>query len=250
MPATTVVPRDFATRSTSVVNGPSSGSAYGDTSEPASPKSRAKASGSTTRSAPSGTSDSRRSRFSVGSSDEASCTSTTCMAPSLPPWRTMDRMSWAAVILTGGTSARLDGTDKASLTHAGRSLLEITLGAVADAAEVVVVGSRTSTSRPVTFTRESPSYGGPLAGIAAGVAALTGDHDLVVVLAVDMPRVTAGTVARLVAAVGDGDAAWLVDATGRRQLAAAVRPGLVPAPREATGLPVRVLMGAGRSTDV
>jgi molybdopterin-guanine dinucleotide biosynthesis protein A len=162
----------------------------------------------------------------------------------------MDRVTWAAVILTGGTAARLDGTDKAALTHAGRSLLEHALRAVAGAAEVVVVGPETSTSRAVTFTRESPPSGGPLAGIAAGVAALSGAQDVVVVLAVDMPHVTRATVSRLVASVGDGDAAWLVDESGRRQLAAAVRPDLVPAPGDAHDVPVRVLMRAGRSTDV
>jgi molybdopterin-guanine dinucleotide biosynthesis protein A len=162
----------------------------------------------------------------------------------------MVKVTWAAVILTGGTAARLDGTDKAGLTHAGRSLLEHALDAVCDAGEVVVVGPEASTSRPVVFTRESPAGGGPLAGIAAGVATLTGTHDLVVVLAVDMPHVTRGTVSRLLAAVGDHDAAWLVDASGRRQLAAVVRPGLVPASGETHGVPVRVLMRAGRSTDV
>jgi molybdopterin-guanine dinucleotide biosynthesis protein A len=162
----------------------------------------------------------------------------------------MDRVTWGAVILTGGTAARLDGTDKAALAHAGRSLLEHALEAVAGASEVVVVGPEAITSRPVTFTRESPPRGGPLAGIAAGVAALNGAHDLVVVLAVDMPHVTAATVSRLVASVGDGDSAWLVDASGRRQLAAAVRPGLVPAPGDAHDVPVRVLMRAGRSTDL
>lgn len=159
-------------------------------------------------------------------------------------------VTWAAVILTGGTAARLGGTDKAGLSRAGRSLLEHALDAVAGAADVVVVGPETSTSRPVSFTRESPPGGGPLAGIAAGVAALGGAPDLVVVLAVDMPQITRATVSRLVAAVGDGDAAWLVDASGRRQLAAVVRPGLVPAPGTAHGVPVRVLMRAGRSIDV
>jgi molybdopterin-guanine dinucleotide biosynthesis protein A len=162
----------------------------------------------------------------------------------------MDRTTWAAVVLTGGTAARLDGTDKAGLAHAGRPLLEHALDAVAGAAEVVVVGPTAATSRPVTFTTESPAGGGPLAGIAAGVAALRDAHDLVVVLAVDMPRVTRETVSRLVAAVGDADAAWLVDGSGRRQLAAAVRPAIVPAPGDAHGLPVRVLMRTGRSTEV
>ena len=50
MPATTVVLCSAATAASSVANAPSSGSAYGLTSEPASPKSRANASGSTTRS--------------------------------------------------------------------------------------------------------------------------------------------------------------------------------------------------------
>ena len=162
----------------------------------------------------------------------------------------MGGVTWAAVILTGGTATRLGGTDKAGLAHAGRSLLEHALGAVADAAEVVVVGPQVSTSRAVVFTREFPAGGGPLAGIAAGVAALDGAHELVVVLAVDMPHVTRATVSRLLAAVGDDDAAWLVDASGRRQLAAAVRPGLVPAAGDAHGVPVRVLMRAGRSNDV
>lgn len=159
-------------------------------------------------------------------------------------------MGWAAVILTGGTAARLDGTDKAALAHAGRSLLEHALDAVAEADEVVVVGPEARTSRPVVFTRESPPGGGPLAGIAAGGAALAGDPELVVTLAVDMPHVTRETVARLLEAVGDHDAAWLVDASGRRQLVGAVRPWLIPVPGSAHGVPMRRLMQAGDATDV
>jgi molybdopterin-guanine dinucleotide biosynthesis protein A len=160
------------------------------------------------------------------------------------------RVTWAAVILTGGTAARLGGVDKAALEHAGRSLLERALAAVADAAEVVVVGPETSTTRPVRYAHEEPPGGGPLAGVAAGVAALPAEHDLVVVLAVDMPHVTAGTVARLLAAAGDVDAAWLTDADGRRQLAGALRPSLVPPPDRAHGAPMRALMTAGTIHDV
>lgn len=159
-------------------------------------------------------------------------------------------VTWAAVILTGGTGSRLGGADKAGLQHAGRSLLEHALEAVRDAGEIVVVGPAAATSRPVVFTRESPAGGGPLAGLAAGVGALTDEHDLVVALAVDMPHVTASTVDRLRQAVGDGDAAWLVDGSGRRQLAGALRPALVPAAGEAHGVPMRRLMAAGRVTEV
>jgi molybdopterin-guanine dinucleotide biosynthesis protein A len=160
------------------------------------------------------------------------------------------RVTWAAVILTGGTATRLGGTDKAALEHAGRSLLERALDAVAGASEIVVVGPETPTTTPVRFAREDPPGGGPLAGVAAGVSALTTQPVRVVVLAVDMPRITAGTVARLLEAAEGVDAAWLTDADGRRQLAGVVRPSLVPPAGLAHGSPMRVLMDAGASLDV
>jgi molybdopterin-guanine dinucleotide biosynthesis protein A len=161
-------------------------------------------------------------------------------------------VTWAAVVLTGGTAARLGGTDKAALELAGRTLLARALDAVAGAAEIVVAGPPTATTIEVRFVREQPMGGGPLAGAAAAVAALEGDHDLVVVLAVDMPRVTTDTVSRLLAAAAAHgvDAAWLTDSHGRRQLAGAVRPALVPAPEVAQGAPMRRLMDAGTVRDV
>jgi molybdopterin-guanine dinucleotide biosynthesis protein A len=159
-------------------------------------------------------------------------------------------VSWAAVILTGGGARRLDGRDKAALRFRGRTLLERALAAVDGAAETVVVGPETSTPQPVRFTRESPPGGGPLAGLAAGVAALEGEHERIVVLAVDMPHVGADTVTRLLTAAEGVDAAWLAGADGRRQLAGVVRPSLVPKPVDADGLPMRTLMSAGSSRDV
>jgi len=158
------------------------------------------------------------------------------------------------VVLSGGGAARLDGAVKSALEHDGRTLLEHALGAVAAAGEIVVVGPALPTSRPVTFTRESPPGGGPLAGLSAGVAALSGTPELVVVLAVDMPHVTADTVARLLSAADDAesrpDGAWLVDTAGRRQLAGVVRRALVPAPSDAHGVPMRRLMERDRTVDV
>ena len=40
---------------------------------------------------------------------------------------------FAAVVLAGGTAARLGGADKASIEHAGRTLLEWALDALLDA---------------------------------------------------------------------------------------------------------------------
>lgn len=154
-------------------------------------------------------------------------------------------MRIAAVVLAGGTAARLGGADKATLELRGRPLLEHVLAAVPVEAEVVVVGPPTPTSRPVAFTREEPPLGGPVAGLVAGVAALTAPPDLLVALAVDMPRLDAATVDRLVLAARERDGAFLHDHDGRRQLAGVLTTsGLrsLPDPATAHGASVRSLL--------
>ena len=132
-------------------------------------------------------------------------------------------MTFSAVVLAGGTAARLDGADKASLEYDGRTLLEHTLDALVDAREVVVVGHPVPTSRPVTFTLESPASGGPAAGLLAGVEALLRPPVLVGVAAVDMPWLRPTTFTRLRAAAAGLDGAWLTS-NGRRVLAGVLRP--------------------------
>lgn len=141
----------------------------------------------------------------------------------------MEAGQFGAVVLSGGDAVRLGGADKASLEVGGRTLLEHALAALVDAAEIVVVGTEVPTSRPVTFTREDPAGGGPAAALLAGLQALLRSPSarttrLVVVLAVDMPLVTAASVRRLVeAAADDGaddgpdDGAVMVDDEGQVQ---------------------------------
>ena len=142
---------------------------------------------------------------------------------------------FCGVILAGGTAARMDGIDKASVELAGRTMLELAVDAFLDADEVVVVGPETvRTTRPVTFTREDPPRGGPVAGLLTGRDALLRRPTLLGVLAVDMPRVTPYTLRRLREAAAGRDGAFLVGPDGRRQLCGVldvarldeVRPGL------------------------
>lgn len=177
----------------------------------------------------------------------------------------------AAVVLAGGTAARMDGADKAAIELRGVTLLERTLSATFTAVEVVVVGDPVPTTRPVTFTVEDPRGGGPAAGLLAGLRAFYRPPDLVMVLAVDMPRVGPGTFARLTeallapptapgAAGGDEparpDGAVLVGSDGRRQPLCAVYryaalQGARPARREDEhGLPVHRLVGGLRMVEV
>ena len=147
----------------------------------------------------------------------------------------LDAAGFCGVVLAGGTAARMDGVDKASIELAGRTLLAYAVDAFLDADEVVVVGpAGVRTDRPVTTVFEDPPRGGPVAGLLTGVDALLRTPLLVGVLAVDMPRVTPATMRRLREAAAGRDGAFLVDADGRRQLAGvldaarlhAVRPDL------------------------
>lgn len=151
---------------------------------------------------------------------------------------------YAAVVLAGGTAARLDGADKSGIEYAGRTLLEHALAAVADATETVVVGDAVPTSRPVTFTREDPPYGGPAAGLLAGRDAMAGTPRRLVVLAVDMPRIGPETLARLLGAAEGHDGAFLTDPDGRRQLAGVLDPRALDRvrPGDAYGLPLHRLL--------
>lgn len=158
----------------------------------------------------------------------------------------MSTPEFAAVVLAGGTGARMSGVEKAGIELEGRTLLEHALDAVVDATEVVVVGDPVPTGSAATFVREDPPYGGPAAALLTGLGALRSEPSTVVVLAVDMPRVTPRTVRRLRQAMAGRDGAALVDGAGRQQLAMALDVGTLRAtapPYESWhGLPLRDLL--------
>jgi molybdopterin-guanine dinucleotide biosynthesis protein A len=110
----------------------------------------------------------------------------------------------------------MGGVDKPALLVGDESLLDRVLAAVTGAARVVVVGPRRTTSRPVIWCREEPPGGGPVAALAAGLAEVTADR--VVLLAGDLPFLTADAVALLLDAAADSDGALLNDSGGREQL--------------------------------
>ena len=162
----------------------------------------------------------------------------------------MSRASGAvgAIVLTGGRGSRLGGLDKARLTVSGRPMVETVLRAAREVAgRVITVG-------PGGDTREDPPHSGPVAGIAAGLASVPEEVDVVVVVACDLPGLDADTLRSLVGALRDaparGAAAALgVDATGHDQFllaawgrrALAARLGGLEAAGSVAGRPVRAL---------
>ncbi|MFT3970753.1 MAG: NTP transferase domain-containing protein [Micropruina sp.] len=98
-----------------------------------------------------------------------------------------------AIILGGGRSARM-GRDKRALKLDGRSLLALAVEACTGRDLIVAVTPDLPDdvgADRVACTLEDPPFGGPVAGIAAGIAALPSAHsdDEVLLLACDLPRV-------------------------------------------------------------
>jgi molybdopterin-guanine dinucleotide biosynthesis protein A len=160
-----------------------------------------------------------------------------------------------AVLLAGGRGSRLGGRHKPGITVAGHTLLDRSLAAVADAERTVVVGPECPTSRPVCWTVEQPRGGGPVAALAAGLAALpdTTEVDAIAVLAADLIGVTQDTIQRLLTASHHGDGAVLRDATGHRQWLIGVwRPAALRAavPADTAGRSLRSVLAPLAVTDV
>ena len=124
-------------------------------------------------------------------------------------------MDFEAVVLAGGASRRLGGADKPGLVVGGHTLLDRVLAAVQPSRTVVVGPERTS-EFPVTWIRESPAGGGPVAALAAALPYVTAP--LVAVLAADLPFLDGYTISQLAGAVDHQNGALLVDAEGRDQL--------------------------------
>lgn len=130
----------------------------------------------------------------------------------------MERYEYDAVVLAGGAARRMGGEDKPGVVVGGVTLLDRVLAACGDAGVTVVVGPERATARAVRWVREEPVGGGPVAGLAAGIAEVRAAATLL--LAADLPFLDSATVHRLLDALRDPDldAAVLVDADGRDQL--------------------------------
>jgi molybdopterin biosynthesis enzyme/molybdopterin-guanine dinucleotide biosynthesis protein A len=128
-----------------------------------------------------------------------------------------------AIVLAGGRATRMGGVDKPALIVGGRSMLDAALGSVAACVRRVVVGPHRPELAPeIRQMQEVPAGSGPVAAIAAGLRALEEcdfPAELVVVLAADLPFLTAAAIDELIRqATGSGaDAVFATDASGRPQ---------------------------------
>jgi molybdenum cofactor guanylyltransferase len=114
-------------------------------------------------------------------------------------------MSVTAIVLCGGQSSRM-GHDKAALAVGDETFLARAIRVARDAAGEVIVVARAAQPMPagVRVVHDPIEHLGPLAGIAAGLAA--SHDDLNIVIACDMPLIKAAVLQRLLDAIGDHDA--------------------------------------------
>jgi molybdopterin-guanine dinucleotide biosynthesis protein A len=149
-----------------------------------------------------------------------------------------------AVVLAGGRSSRF-GTDKMRALIDGRPLLDRSIAAVRSVAPTVVVvlapGATRDLPADIIVARDAQAFEGPLAGLAAGLAAMPPHIERILVVGGDMPTLSTPVLALLLDALGpsggiDHAAAAVLDEGGPMPMA--VRASAAgPAAREllATG---------------
>ena len=123
----------------------------------------------------------------------------------------------SAAILNGGRAVRYGGADKGALVVQGRTIRDRQLGMLAAVSDdiMIVGGAPVPGSGAVRWIPDRQPGDGPLAGLEA--ACLAARHDLVFVLACDMPAVTSAFVTWLLSQASDagGDYDIVVPRTGR-----------------------------------
>lgn len=137
-----------------------------------------------------------------------------------------------AIILAGGRSSRM-GEDKALISVGGETLLRRVLDACEGCSTIVLVAPEETASslrsRPgLLVTLEDPPLGGPVAGIAAGLAALEAagldrEDPWVLLLSVDLAQPREVVAALRGADAGASDGVCLSDGAFPQYLAARYR---------------------------
>lgn len=136
------------------------------------------------------------------------------------------------IVLAGGRGSRLGGVDKATLELAGERLVDRVVRAsrIAGAAQVIVVGPDSAGSGADVVLRERPEFAGPLAGIAAGITAVTAPWVWVLACDLEYPERVCTVLGKdhLMASTSnsarsaeEADGTLLIDGSGRPQWLAA-----------------------------
>ena len=135
-----------------------------------------------------------------------------------------------AIVLAGGRSSRF-GRDKLTAKIGGRPMLDLAIDAVrvvaTDIVVVTVPDGSPSLSPEVTIAHDARAFEGPLAGLAAGLAAFDPSVRRAIVVGGDMPSLVPPVLARMLDELASADVVVLEIDDGPRPLPMAFRPVVV-----------------------
>lgn len=137
----------------------------------------------------------------------------------------------AAIVLCGGESRRM-GQPKALLKLGKRAFLECVVDTVSEVCGKVIVVAAPGQSLPampghVLVVRDAVAFGGPLSGLATGLAALPRQMEFAFVTGTDTPLLRPAVVAAILASARGHEIAIPFDGTHHQPLAAAYRVDFV-----------------------
>lgn len=150
-------------------------------------------------------------------------------------------MRRGAIVLCGGKSTRM-GHDKASLPFGNESMLARVVRIVSMAVppeNIVIVAAEGQTlpplAFPVTIARDAHPERGPLEGLAAGLAAISGRVDVAFVTACDIPLLVPHFLGAMFSELGEHEIAVPKEGELLHPLSAVYRTCVLAAVRELLG---------------
>jgi molybdopterin-guanine dinucleotide biosynthesis protein A len=111
---------------------------------------------------------------------------------------------WSAAILAGGRASRFGGRDKAALVVDGRSILDRQLTELAQITSDILIVGHAAPRRGVRVVADRVPGCGPLGGVHTALSEARGDATIVV--ACDMPYLSAALLNYLAELTADADA--------------------------------------------
>ena len=139
-----------------------------------------------------------------------------------------DTTRLSCIVLAGGRGTRAGGADKGLLTFEGRPLIEHVIQQVAPQVDDIIISANRNTEEyrhysNMVITDNDDGYLGPLSGILSCLPHCS--HELVLIVACDMPALPGDLVQRLLVGIGN-KTVCIATAHGQHQLALLIHKDL------------------------
>ena len=143
-------------------------------------------------------------------------------------------INFSCIILAGGEGKRAQGMDKGLVLYNDRPLIEHVIDAIKNQVDDIVISANRNIEAYDQYTGKvitdsSNNYQGPLAGIAASLPYCK--HELVLVVACDMPGLPANLVERLATDI-QNKSICIAIVDGHHQLAMIIKKDLLESIRQ------------------